>query len=79
MYGAMTKRRFPSQQCNPQEIIAEVRDEFMLDANSRQNISTLCQRWLEDEVHRLMSLCVDKNIEDKDKYPGRTLRIHGGR
>lgn len=46
-----------------------VRDELYLDGNSRQNLATFCTTWAEDEVHRLMSDCFDKNMIDKDEYP----------
>ncbi len=41
----------------------------MLDGDSRQNLATFCQTWVEEEVHHLIDHCVDKNIEDKDEYP----------
>ena len=44
-------------------------DELMLDGNSRQNLATFCQTWIEPEVHRLLDDCIDKNMIDKDEYP----------
>ncbi|MGS0730320.1 pyridoxal-dependent decarboxylase, partial [Shewanella sp. 0m-11] len=41
----------------------------MMDGNSRQNLATFCQTWVEDEVHQLMDECIDKNMIDKDEYP----------
>ena len=41
----------------------------MLDGNSRQNLATFCQTWLEPEIHDLMDLTIDKNMIDKDEYP----------
>ncbi|WP_255108881.1 pyridoxal-dependent decarboxylase [Synechococcus sp. RedBA-s] len=41
----------------------------MLDGNSRQNLASFCQTWLEPEVHQLMNECIDKNMEGKDEYP----------
>jgi glutamate decarboxylase len=41
----------------------------MLDGNSRQNLATFCQTWVEPEVHALMDLTIDKNMIDKDEYP----------
>ncbi|WP_250464901.1 glutamate decarboxylase [Microbulbifer litoralis] len=46
-----------------------VRDELFMDGNSRQNLATFCTTWVEDEVHQLMSDCLDKNMIDKDEYP----------
>ena len=48
---------------------AMVRDELFLDGNSRQNLSTFCQTWLDPQVHELMDLSIDKNMIDKDEYP----------
>lgn len=65
----LPKNRFPQREHNPRAVFAALRDELMLDGNSRQNLATFCQTWVEDEVHALMDLCIDKNIEDKDEYP----------
>ena len=65
----LPKSHFPSQEHNPRAVFAAIRDELMLDGNSRQNLATFCQTWVEEEVHTLMDLCIDKNIEDKDEYP----------
>ncbi len=46
-----------------------VHDELMLDGDSRQNLATFCSTFLEPEVQRLISDCVDKNMIDKDEYP----------
>ena len=67
--SSLPKRNFPTPERNPRDVLAAVRDELMLDGNSRQNLATFCQTWVEDEIHQLMDLCVDKNIEDKDEYP----------
>ena len=46
-----------------------VSDELILDGNSRQNLATFCQTWLEPEVRDLMRETLDKNMVDKDEYP----------
>jgi glutamate decarboxylase len=46
-----------------------VRDELSFDGNARQNLATFCQTWLDDEIHRLMSESIDKNMVDRDEYP----------
>jgi glutamate decarboxylase len=46
-----------------------VHDELLLDGNSRQNLATFCQTWIEPEISQLMTECLDKNIIDKDEYP----------
>ncbi len=66
---SMPKFKFPRQQHDPRHAYAVVHDELMLDGNSRQNLATFCQTWVEPEVHRLLDECIDKNIEDKDEYP----------
>jgi len=74
-YGAtelasiLPKSLFPENARDPRRVYAAVRDELMLDGNSRQNLATFCQTWEEPEVHRLMDDCIDKNMIDKDEYP----------
>ena len=63
------KYKFPSAEQNPRNAYSIVHDELMLDGNSRQNLATFCQTWLEPEVHKLMNECIDKNMVDKDEYP----------
>lgn len=67
--SSLPKEEFPSQQRNARNVFAAVRDELMLDGNSRQNLATFCQTWVEDEVRELMDLSIDKNMIDKDEYP----------
>lgn len=66
---SLPKNKFPTKESNPQYIFNAVRDELMLDGNSRQNLATFCQTWVEDEVRELMDLSIDKNMIDKDEYP----------
>ena len=42
---------------------------MFLDGNSRQNLATFCQTWMEDNVHKIMDDNLDKNMIDKDEYP----------
>ena len=67
--AAMPKYRVPERSQDPRHAFAIIRDELMLDGNSRQNLATFCQTWFEPEVHQLMDLAVDKNMIDKDEYP----------
>ena len=60
---------FPEDQRDPRNVYQLVHDELMLDGNSRQNLATFCQTWVDPEVHKLMDECVDKNMIDKDEYP----------
>lgn len=66
---AMPKYKFPEDSRDPRNVYSLVRDELLLDGNSRQNLATFCQTWLEPEVHQLMDDCIDKNMVDKDEYP----------
>jgi glutamate decarboxylase len=66
---AAPKYRFPADEWRPIDAVQVVRDQIMLDGNSRQNLATFCQTWEEPEVHLLMNLSIDKNMIDKDEYP----------
>ncbi len=46
-----------------------VKDALLLDGVARQNLATFCQTWSDDKVHKIMDLCLDKNMIDKDEYP----------
>ena len=65
----LPKTKFPESECNPRNIFSAIRDELMLDGNSRQNLATFCQTWVDDEIRELMDLSIDKNMIDKDEYP----------
>lgn len=66
---AVPKYRLGQGELRPDVAHALVHDELFLDGNARQNLSTFCQTWLDDEVHELMDLSIDKNMIDKDEYP----------
>ncbi len=65
----MPKYKMPENEQDPRHAYQVVHDELMLDGNSRQNLATFCQTWMEPEVHKLMDECIDKNMIDKDEYP----------
>lgn len=67
--SSLPKFSFPSDEQSPRHVFAAVRDELMLDGNSRQNLATFCQTWVDDEIQDLMGLSIDKNMIDKDEYP----------
>jgi glutamate decarboxylase len=69
MAVAVPKYRFPLDEHPADHAYAMVRDELMLDGNSRMNLATFCQTWSEPEVQRLLADCWDKNMIDKDEYP----------
>jgi len=65
----MPKYKFPLEEHAPRHAYQVVHDELMLDGNSRQNLATFCQTWVDEEVHKLMDESIDKNMIDKDEYP----------
>ncbi|KHK96657.1 glutamate decarboxylase [Microbacterium mangrovi] len=66
---SMPKYRIPEREHLPRHAYQVVSDELLLDGNSRQNLATFCQTWLEPEVRALMAETLDKNMIDKDEYP----------
>lgn len=66
---SLPKTQFPAKERDPRNVFSAVRDELMLDGNSRQNLATFCQTWVDDEIRELMDLSIDKNMIDKDEYP----------
>jgi glutamate decarboxylase len=66
---ALPKNRIHEKGAAANVAYALVRDELILDGNSRQNLATFCTTWVEPEVRQLMADCVDKNMIDKDEYP----------
>ena len=65
----LPKYRLRDGSVAPSTAYALVRDELILDGNSRQNLATFCTTWMEPEVRQLMADSVDKNMIDKDEYP----------
>ena len=65
----LSKFTLPEKESDPKTMYRLIKDELMLDGNSRQNLATFCQTFAEDEIHRLMDDCLDKNMIDKDEYP----------
>jgi glutamate decarboxylase len=66
---ALPKYRFPEHETIPEFACQAIRDELLLDGNSRQNLATFCQTWEDPQVHLLMDLAINKNLMDKDEYP----------
>jgi len=67
--SVLPKKHFPRHEHDAKRIYQAVRDELLLDGNSRQNLATFCQTWVEPEIHQLLDECIDKNMIDKDEYP----------
>ena len=66
---SMPKYKMPENEHLAEHAYQVVHDELMMDGNSRQNLATFCQTWVDDEIHKLMEESVDKNMIDKDEYP----------
>ncbi|MEU8502467.1 glutamate decarboxylase [Streptomyces lavendulae] len=66
---ALPKRSMPQFPAPPSVVFQLLRNELLLDGNAAQNLATFCTTWTDDEVRRLMDMCLDKNIVDKDEYP----------
>ncbi|KQZ85121.1 glutamate decarboxylase [Microbacterium sp. Root166] len=66
---SLPKYRMPQKEHLASHAYQVVIDELMLDGNSRQNLATFCQTWLEPEVRSIMAETLDKNMVDKDEYP----------
>ncbi len=63
------KYHFPKHEHDPKGTYQVIHDELLLDGNSRQNLATFCQTWVDEEIHKIMDECIDKNMIDKDEYP----------
>jgi len=63
------KYKLPQSEMRPDVAYNLIKDELLLDGNARQNLATFCQTCVEEEIHKLMDLSIDKNMIDKDEYP----------
>lgn len=63
------KYRIPEGEWEPRLAHRLIRDELMVEGNSRLNLATFTQTWVEHEVAVLMAETYDKNLIDKDEYP----------
>ncbi len=74
-YGArevaqpVPKYEIPSTGLSSELAYDLVRDELILDGNSRLNLATFVTTWMEDRARQLMADSFDKNMIDKDEYP----------
>ena len=46
----LSKFKIPDREADPNTMYRLIKDELMLDGNSRQNLATFCQTYAEDEV-----------------------------
>ena len=66
----LPRKNFPLHTQQPEQIFQILKNELLLDGNSKQNLATFCQTWESEQVHELMDLAVDKNLIDKDEREG---------
>jgi glutamate/tyrosine decarboxylase-like PLP-dependent enzyme len=64
----LPRHRMPEKSVTPSVAYSLVRDEPLLDGNSRQNLATFCTTWVSPEVRQLMSDCIDKSMIDKAEF-----------
>lgn len=63
------RHELPAAELDPDVAVQIVQDELMLDGNARLNLATFVTTVMEPQARFLMSLCLDKNMIDKDEYP----------
>ena len=67
--GRAPRHTLPDHELDPDVAYQIVRDELMLDGNSRLNLATFVTTWMEPQAEKLMAETFDKNMIDKDEYP----------
>ena len=69
LVSPLPRTTFP-QECRPALTTFNLlKEELLLDGNSKQNLATFCQPYESQQVAELMALAVDKNLIDKDDIP----------
>lgn len=63
------KYKLPENEMLARTAYEIIKDELMLDGNSRLNLATFVSTWMEPEAKELMAETFDKNMIDKDEYP----------
>ncbi len=67
--GPLARDGFPQQACDPELALQVLKEELLLDGNSKQNLATFCQTYESSWASQLMELGIDRNLIDKDEYP----------
>ncbi|MFS1983019.1 hypothetical protein BCU00_003785 [Vibrio breoganii] len=52
--SSVDNNTFPSNESNPEAAYQLVSDELILDGNSRQNLATFCQTWVDGNMALLI-------------------------
>ena len=69
MGDPLPRDRFPVDGRAAETTVPLLKEELLLDGNSKQNLATFCQTYQGSAAMELMALGVDKNLIDKDEYP----------
>jgi glutamate decarboxylase len=69
MRGEIPRYELPEKSLSPVTAYNVIKDELVLDGNSRQNLASFVTTWMEPEASQLMMETLDKNLIDKDEYP----------
>lgn len=65
---SLPKEKLNNDSMNPQIAYRLIKDELLNEGNSRLNLATFCQTYMEDEATKIMSETFDKNAIDKSEY-----------
>ena len=65
---APPRASMPEGEMSAQRAAQLVRDEAMLDGNSRLNLATFVTTWMPPEANELMAAAADRNLVDRDEY-----------
>lgn len=65
----LARTTFPARASDGDTVLQVLKEELLLDGNSKQNLATFCQTYESEQVAELMTLGVDRNLIDKDEYP----------
>jgi glutamate/tyrosine decarboxylase-like PLP-dependent enzyme len=60
--AVIPKDKIPDHEHAAEHAYQVVHDELMMHGNSRPNLATFCQTWLDDEIHKIIDECIDKNM-----------------
>jgi len=65
----LPKHKIPNKSLDPRTAYEIIKDELMMDGNSKLNLATFVTTWMEPEAEKLMNDTFSKNMIDKDEYP----------
>ncbi len=65
----LARDAFPQEGLDWDVALQVLKEELLLDGNSKQNLATFCQTTESPWTRQLMELGVDRNLIDKDEYP----------